>query len=108
MKRILFICAIIAVALASCNKTENTEQLPTNNQTEAWEYNVIKVTDRDIANQSVTLNQLSNQGWELVSTHTQIGTSIAKKNAYSEHINVQTTALYYVLKRPRGNYPVAQ
>lgn len=102
MKRVLFICAIIVVALTSCNKTENAEQLSANN-TGAWEYMVLKATDRDIASQTATLNQLSLQGWELVTTHSQIGTSIVKKNSYSEHINVQTTALYYVLKRPRGN-----
>jgi hypothetical protein len=102
MKRVLFICAIIVAALTACNKSENTESQIANN-TGAWEYMVLKATDRDIASQTATLNQLSFQGWELVTTHSQIGTSIVKKSAYSEHINVQTTALYYVLKRPRGN-----
>ena len=107
MKRVLFICTIIVVALTACNKSENTESQIANNAG-AWEYMVLKATDRDIASQTATLNQLSFQGWELVTTHSQIGTSIVKKSSYSEHINVQTTALYYVLKRPRGNYPVAQ
>lgn len=101
MKRVLFICAIIVATLTACNKSENTESQIAN--TGAWEYMVLKATDRDIASQTTTLNQLSFQGWELVTTHSQIGTSIVKKSAYSEHINVQTTALYYVLKRPRGN-----
>jgi hypothetical protein len=108
MKRILLICAIIAAALTACNKTENTETQTAEMKTGAWEYMVLKVTDRDIANQTAALNQLNAEGWELVTTHSQIGTSIAKKNTYSEYINVQTTALHYVLKRPRGTYPTAE
>ena len=110
MKRILFICAIIAVAITACNKVEDTES-PTQeakNNPETWEYLVMKVTDRDIANQTIKLNQLSSEGWELVTTHSQIGTHISRNNSYYEHVNVQTTALYYVLKRPRGNYPITE
>lgn len=107
MKKIAILLSIIALAFVSCNNAE--EQASQQNTTSncAWEYKVIKLSGKELATQTEAINQLSREGWEMVDTFSQIGTSITSRG-YSEYINVQTVAVSYVFKRPATGNHAAQ
>lgn len=98
MKKIAFILAIIAIAFTSCSHLKPVEK-PTSQEPTAWEYKVVKITDKDELAQNTTINTLSLEGWELTNTYTEISTSIGR-SGYSEYINVHTTTINFVFKRP--------
>ncbi|MBR6655610.1 MAG: DUF4177 domain-containing protein [Alistipes sp.] len=95
MKKIAIIISLIAMSLISC-----TSNRPTGENI-AWEYKILKVKKSEAAKTTEMLNEMSSKGWELVTSYSQIGTSIVK-SGYSERIHVQTTIVSYVFKRPQG------
>ena len=100
MKKIAFILTIIAISFASCSPFKPVEK-PASEEPKAWEYKVVKITDKDEATQNATINTLSLEGWELVNTYTEISTGIGR-SGYSEYINVRTTSINMIFKRPQS------
>ena len=104
MNRISLICALLALCLVSCKSLDDS--LAANQpQSILWEYKVVKLTDLSPEQHMLTINEYGAQGWELVNTHSNIGTSVNVIQYGREHINVRTTAMNYVFKRPRANAP---
>ena len=106
MKKIAFIIALISFALVSCGKTEQTTNVEVKEPT-AWEYKIVKLTNKDEATQHATINTLSLEGWELANTYTEIGTSINRSSGSNEYINVHTKSINYIFKRPLSGSNVA-
>ena len=95
MKKIAIIFSLIAMSFISCTSGHQA------GENVAWEYEILKIKKSDAAKTTEMLNEMSNQGWELVTSYSQIGTSIVK-SGYHERIHVQTTMVSYVFKRPKG------
>lgn len=102
MKRLLFVCCMIAT-LASCG-----------NKNQAWEYKVIKVAGQDATimedygpkvfeDQTQMLNKMGKDGWELVDTYTEIGSAFPnfgnKDYVTGIRENTRTTVLNFIFKR---------
>ena len=104
MYRISLICALLALCLVSC-KSQDDSLAANQPQSILWEYKVVKLTDLSPEQHMLTINEYGAQGWELVNTHSNIGTSVNVIQYGREHINVRTTAMNYVFKRPRANAP---
>ncbi len=102
MKKVIILLSMIAT-LVSCGS--NNKQ---------WEYKVVKVagTDTEVmadfgtlvfADQTSMLNKMGIEGWELVSTYTEIGTSFPNFGN-SEYVtglrtNTRTVVVNFVFKR---------
>ena len=102
MKKVIILLSMIAT-LVSCGS--NNKQ---------WEYKVVKVagTDTEVmadfgtlvfADQTSMLNKMGKEGWELVSTYTEIGTSFPTFGN-SEYVtglrtNTRTVVVNFVFKR---------
>jgi len=106
MKRTLLICCLIAATLVSCGTKEKS-----------WEYKVVKVAGKEaekMANygslvygdQTIMLNKMGQEGWELISTYTEIGTAFPNfgNSDYVTGIrdNVRTNVINFVFKRPKN------
>ena len=104
MKKALFVFGLIAVLFASCD-----------NNVKSWEYKVVRVAGKDaevladygplvFGDQTVMLNKMGTEGWELVDTYTE--TATAHPNfGNSEYVtgireNVRTSVVNFVFKRP--------
>ena len=109
MKKIALILSIISFtfALVSCTHTKPKSQTSAQEPT-AWEYKIVKIKDKDELTQSTTINTLSLEGWELVNTYTEIGTSIGRSYSSGEYINVHTTTINFVFKRPLSTISAIQ
>ena len=102
MKKVILVLCMIAV-LASCGS-----------KNEQWEYKIVKVagTDAEVmadfgtlvfADQTSMLNKMGKEGWELVSTYTETGTSLPNFGN-SEYVtglrtNTRTVVVNFVFKR---------
>lgn len=104
MRKLLLICCVMATALVSCG---------TKNQ--SWEYKVVKVAGKDAevmadygslvyGDQTTMLNKMGNDGWELISTYTEVSTAFPNfgNSGYVTGIreNVRTSVINFVFKRP--------
>lgn len=104
MKKSLFISCLIAMLMVSCGTKEQT-----------WEYKVVKVAGKDAeimakygplvyGDQTAMLNKMGKDGWELVSTYTEVATAFPNFGN-SEYVtglreNVRTSVINFVFKRP--------
>lgn len=104
MKKSLFISCLIAMLMVSCGTKEET-----------WEYKVVKVAGKDAeimadygslvyGDQTTMLNKMGKEGWELVSTYTEVATAFPNFGN-SEYVtgireNVRTSVVNFVFKRP--------
>jgi hypothetical protein len=104
MKKSLFISCLIAIVMISCGTNE-----------QIWEYKVVKVAGKDAeiladygslvyGDQTIMLNKMGNDGWELVSTYTEVATAFPNFGN-SEYVtgireNVRTSVVNFVFKRP--------
>ena len=102
MKKVILVLCMIAT-LVSCGS-----------KNEQWEYKVVKVagTDAEVmadfgtlvfADQASMLNKMGKEGWELVSTYTETGTSFPNFGN-SEYVtglrtNTRTVVVNFVFKR---------
>lgn len=102
MKKILLLLCFIATLVSCGNK--NAE----------WEYKIVKVAGADaevmadygtlvFADQTAMLNKMGKEGWELVSTYTETGTSFPNFGN-SEYVtgirdNTRTVVINFVFKR---------
>ena len=101
MKKILLALCVVAF-LASCSKNN------------PWEYKVVKVAGKPAeeladygalvyGDQTAMLNKMGKEGWELVSTYTETGTSFPNFGN-SEYVtglrtNTRTVVVNFVFKR---------
>ena len=104
MKKVLFLCCLLAGMLVSCSPKE-----------QSWEYKVVKVAGKDAerladygplvyGDQSPMLNKLGREGWELVDIYTEVATAFPNFGN-SEYVtgireNVRTSVINFVFKRP--------
>ena len=104
MKKVLFICCILAAAFVSCTPKKQT-----------WEYKVVKVAGKGAerladygplvyGDQAPMLNKMGKEGWELVNIYTEVATAFPNFGN-SEYVtglreNVRTTVVNFVFKRP--------
>jgi hypothetical protein len=104
MKKILLIICLIAGLMTSCEIRKQT-----------WEYKVVKVAGKEAevladygslvyGDQTTILNKMGEDGWELVSTYTEIATAFPNFGN-SEYVtgireNVRTSVVNFVFKRP--------
>lgn len=102
MKKILFIVCLLAII--SCGTKE-----------QAWEYKIVKVAGKDAeiladygslvyGDQTTMFNKMGKEGWELVSTYTEVAT-VFPNFGNSEYVtgireNVRTNVVNFVFKRP--------
>jgi len=104
MRKLLLICCVMATALVSCG---------TKNQ--SWEYKIVKVAGKDAevmadygslvyGDQTTMLNKMGKDGWELISTYTEVSTAFPNfgNSGYVTGIreNVRTSVINFVFKRP--------
>lgn len=101
MKKIILMCCMAAM-LVSCNDNKS------------WEYKVVKVAGKEaewqpdygtmvFADQTPMLNKMGKEGWELVSTYTEVGTAFPNFGS-SEYVtgirdNHRTCVVNFVFKR---------
>lgn len=105
MKKLVFYVTLAAAALTLGSCSNNTK----------WEYKVVKIEGQvgvagnfgEMAFSSPTnkLDQYGEEGWELVSTYTEIAT-VHPNFGNSEYVtglqpNTRTTAVNYVFKREK-------
>lgn len=114
MRKILFICVVItlAICIASCSKKK--EEVP---KIQRWEYNTISVMGnvlfetslgnewcRDFTVPLTQIDSLGNLGWELVDTYTLTETVHPnfgnEKYVTGIKANTRTQQVIYVFKRP--------
>lgn len=100
MKKVLIaIAALASMVTVSCNNSP------------AWEYKVVKIAGNEASNYSAMsfsdptaqLNKLGNDGWEVVSTYTEVGT-VHPNFGNAEYVtglqpNTRTSVVNFVLKR---------
>lgn len=104
MKKLILGCCVVAAMLVSCNDDKS------------WEYKVVKVegkeanslpdfTTMEFDDQTSMLNKMGNNGWELVSTYTEVGTAFPNfgNNEYVTGLrdNHRTCVVNFVFKRPK-------
>ena len=123
MKRLktILLFLIICISCFGQNKTRtNTTNNNTNNtisQRVIWEYKVISSNnyyDGDDTKRSPSFNdpdfmlfKMGREGWELVSTYTEIATAFPNFDWRDNYIsgirsNTRTTVVYFVFKRPKS------
>lgn len=105
--------------LVSC-KTE-IKEVATESNIQTWEYEVVKVVGENAKSyakfnplvfddQKDMLNKMGKEGWELVSTYTEIATVFPnwgnEKVVTGIRDNVRTSVIHFVFKRP--NYGVEE
>lgn len=104
MKKILFLCCLLAGVLVSCSPKE-----------QSWEYKVVKVAGKDAeiladygplvyGDQTPMLNKMGQEGWELIDIYTEVATAFPNFGN-SEYVtgireNVRTSVVNFVFKRP--------
>lgn len=104
MKKILFLCCLLAGVLVSCSPKE-----------QSWEYKVVKVAGKDAeiladygplvyGDQTPMLNKMGQEGWELIDIYTEVATAFPNFGN-SEYVtgireNVRTGVVNFVFKRP--------
>ena len=101
MKKIILMGCMVAM-LVSCNDNK------------PWEYKVVKVAGKEdvwqpaygtmvFADQTPMLNKMGKEGWELVSTYTEVGTAFPKfvnsKYVIGIRDNHRTCVVNFVFKR---------
>ena len=104
---------LLSIMLVSC-KTEIKES-STEPKIQTWEYEVVKVVGEDAKSyakfnplvyddQKDMLNKMGKEGWELVSTYTEIATVFPNwghsNSCLGIRDNVRTNVINFVFKRP--------
>jgi hypothetical protein len=123
MKRlkIILLFLVICISCFGQNRTRTNTSTNTNNTTSqrvTWEYKIISsnnhYNDDDtkegpwfISNQELMLNKMGIEGWELVSTYTEIATAFPNFDWRDNYIsgirsNTRTTVINFVFKRPKS------
>ena len=102
------------VILFACLLATLTVMFSCSSKPQAWEYKVVKVAGKNagymadygtlaFGDQTAMLNKMGKEGWELISTYTEIGTSFPNFGN-SEYVtglrdNTRTCVVNFVFKR---------
>lgn len=104
-KKILLIMSV-GLMLAACGNTKWEYKIVKKEGAESPLYN-IDIEPQIFEDPTETLNKMGQEGWELVSTYTEIKTTYPnfgdKKYVTGIRENTKTSVLNFVFKRPRAN-----